>query len=42
MNPEEVHTGYSVDDLPLTYRMLYSSVDLIQQLAGEMQAHEFP
>lgn len=42
MNPEEVHTGYSVDDLPLTYRMLYPSVDLIQQLAGEIQAREFP
>ncbi|HAA27532.1 MAG TPA: AraC family transcriptional regulator [Cyanobacteria bacterium UBA8553] len=42
MNPEEVHTGYSVDDLPLTYRMLYPSVDLIQQLAGEMPAYEFP
>jgi AraC-like DNA-binding protein len=42
MNPEEVHTGYSVDDLPLTYRMLYPSVELIQQVAGEMQAYELP
>jgi AraC-like DNA-binding protein len=42
MNPEEVHTGYSANDLPLTYRMLYPSVNLIQQLGEEMQAYEFP
>lgn len=39
MNPEEVHTGYSVDDLPLTYRMLYPSVEIIQQVAGESPRH---
>lgn len=41
MNPEEVHTGYAVNDLPLTYRMLYPSVNLIQELIGEMQTYKF-
>ena len=37
MNPEEAHTGYSAEKLPLTYRMLYPSVDFIQQIASEAQ-----
>ena len=40
INPEEVHTGYSVDDLPLTYRMFYPEVDFIQQLAGELNVNK--
>ncbi|MEM9907817.1 MAG: AraC family transcriptional regulator [Cyanobacteria bacterium P01_D01_bin.44] len=35
MNPEEPHTGYSAEGLPLTYRMLYPSFGLIQQIATE-------
>jgi len=42
MNPEEAHTGYSAEELPLTYRMLYPSVDLIQQIANEVQMRDFP
>lgn len=35
MDPDEVHTGYAAADLPLTYRMFYPSVELMQQLALE-------
>ena len=42
MNPEEVHTGYSANDLPLTYRMLYPSVKLIQEISDDLQVFEFP
>lgn len=42
MNPEEAHTGYSAEALPLTYRMLYPSVDLVQQIAEEVQITELP
>ena len=42
MNPEEAHTGYSAGDLPLTYRMLYPSVGLIQQIANEVRINGFP
>ncbi|MEM9005609.1 MAG: AraC family transcriptional regulator [Cyanobacteria bacterium P01_F01_bin.86] len=42
MNPEEAHTGYSAEALPLTYRMLYPSIDLIQQVADELGLSEFP
>lgn len=37
MNPEEAHTGYSAEELPLTYRMLYPGTDFIQQIADEVQ-----
>lgn len=42
MNPEEAHTGYSAGDLPLTYRMLYPSVDCIQCVADDLQIRGFP
>lgn len=42
MNPEEAHTGYSAEDRPLTYRMLYPSVALVQQIADEVQIKGFP
>lgn len=42
MNPEEAHTGYSAEGLPLTYRMLYPSVGLIQQIANEVEISGFP
>lgn len=42
MNPDEAHTGYSANNLPLTYRMLYPSVNIIKQLAKEVQVCEFP
>lgn len=42
MNPEEAHTGYSAQDLPLTYRMLYPSIGYIQQIANEAQFNGFP
>lgn len=42
MNPEEAHTGYSAEDLPLTYRMLYPSIDCIQKIANEVQISSFP
>lgn len=35
MNPESVHTGYSAEGLPLTYRMFYPSIDLVRQIAEE-------
>ncbi|MEO1349225.1 MAG: AraC family transcriptional regulator [Cyanobacteria bacterium J06635_15] len=37
MNPEEAHTGYSAEGLPLTYRMLYPSPELVHQIAHEAQ-----
>ncbi len=37
MNPEEAHTGYSAEELPLSYRMLYPSIELMEQIAGEAQ-----
>lgn len=43
MNPEEVHTGYSAEGQPLTYRMLYPSVALMEQVAGELHHdQQFP
>jgi AraC-like DNA-binding protein len=42
MNPEEAHTGFSGEGLPLTYRMLYPSVDSICKLADELQTNNFP
>ncbi len=42
MNPEEAHTGYSAEELPLTYRMLYPGVDFIQQIASEFEISGFP
>lgn len=42
MNPEEVHTGYSAEELPLTYRMVYPSIDFIQQIASDVQIRGFP
>lgn len=42
MNPEEAHTGYSAEGLPLTYQMLYPSVPLIEQIAGELKSNSFP
>ncbi|MEL6382684.1 MAG: AraC family transcriptional regulator, partial [Cyanobacteria bacterium J06626_18] len=42
MNPEEVHTGYSAEDLPLTYRMLYPRICLIQAIAEDLEIDEVP
>jgi AraC-like DNA-binding protein len=42
INPEEAHTGYSAEELPLTYRMLYPSIGLINQITSESQVSEFP
>ncbi|MDJ0596829.1 MAG: AraC family transcriptional regulator [Pleurocapsa sp. MO_226.B13] len=42
MNPEEVHTGYSAEELPLTYRMFYPSTNFIRQIAREAQITETP
>lgn len=42
MNPEEVHTGYSAEEQPLSYRMLYANIDSVQQIASELQIKEFP
>lgn len=42
MNPEEAHTGYSAEHLPLTYRMLYPSIDLIQQIGSETRITGLP
>ncbi|MBD3881997.1 AraC family transcriptional regulator [Phormidium tenue FACHB-886] len=35
MNPDEVHTCYSVNDQPFSYRMLYPPPTLMQQAAAE-------
>ncbi|MBE7385953.1 MAG: AraC family transcriptional regulator [Leptolyngbya sp. SIO1E4] len=42
MNPEEPHTGYSAEELPLTYRMLYPSMGLIHQITCEMKIRGVP
>ena len=42
MNPDEAHTGYSAEAYPLTYRMLYPSTELIQQIAEEMKMKGLP
>lgn len=42
MNPEEVHTGFSAEGLPLTYRMLYPSVHCITTIASELSMSETP
>lgn len=42
MNPEEAHTGFSAEGLPLTYRMLYPSVDCIEKIASELQMDGTP
>lgn len=42
MEPEEAHTGYAAHDLPLTYRMLYPSFDLMRQLVSDMEAKGIP
>ena len=42
MNPDEMHTGYSVDNLPLTYRMLYPSTNLIQELTNDLGIKGLP
>jgi AraC-like DNA-binding protein len=42
MNPEEVHTGYSAEGQPLSYRMLYANVECVQQIANELGIKEFP
>jgi AraC-like DNA-binding protein len=42
MNPEEVHTGYSAKELPLTYRMMYPSIHFIQQIVREIQINKPP
>ncbi|WP_088890288.1 AraC family transcriptional regulator [Leptolyngbya ohadii] len=43
MNPEEVHTGYSAEEQLLTYRMLYPSVRLMEQVASELHDNQqFP
>lgn len=42
MNPEEVHTGYSAEGQPLSYRMLYANVECVQQIASELGIKEFP
>lgn len=42
MNPDEAHTGYSAEEMPLTYRMLYPSVELIEQIAIDLQIKRLP
>lgn len=42
MNPEEAHTGYSAEEMPLTYRMLYPSTNLIRQIAIDLQVRKPP
>jgi AraC-like DNA-binding protein len=42
MMPDEVHTGYSAGELPLTYRMLYVSPESLQQIAGGEDARVLP
>ncbi|NJN86444.1 MAG: AraC family transcriptional regulator [Leptolyngbyaceae cyanobacterium SL_7_1] len=42
INPEEAHTGYSAEELPLTYRMIYASVELIQRIADEVGIRGLP
>jgi AraC-like DNA-binding protein len=42
MNPEEAHTGYSAEEQPLSYRMLYANINVVQQIASEVQIREFP
>jgi AraC-like DNA-binding protein len=37
MNPEEAHTGFSAEGLPLTYRMLYPSIKSVEAIASELQ-----
>jgi AraC-like DNA-binding protein len=34
MNPEDAHTGYSANNQPLTYRMLYISRETFQQITA--------
>ena len=35
MNPDEPHTGYSVDDQPMSYRLLYIDADVIRDVLPE-------
>ena len=42
MMPEEVHTGYSAEGLPLTYRMLYLSPELVQEIAFDEDIRGIP
>lgn len=42
MNPDEAHTGYSAEEMPLTYRMFYPSVECIERLAIELQIKHLP
>ncbi len=42
MNPEEAHTGFSAEGLPLTYRMLYPGVECVQTIASELQMSGTP
>ena len=39
MNPQEAHTGFSAEGLPLTYRMLYPSTDCVEKIASELHAN---
>ncbi len=42
MNPEEAHRCYSAEELPLSYRMLYPSVELVQQIVSETKIIDTP
>jgi AraC-like DNA-binding protein len=42
MNPDEVHTGFSVENLPLTYRMFYPSTNFIKKIADDLGVKSFP
>lgn len=42
MNPDEAHTGYSAANLPLSYRMIYPSVNLIGRITSEMGIKGIP
>lgn len=42
MNPEEAHTGFSAEGLPLTYRMLYPSVKSLEAIAHELRINGTP
>jgi len=42
MNPDEAHTGYSAEEMPLTYRMLYPGVELMSQIAIDLRIKRLP
>ncbi len=41
INPGQVHSGVPARDIPVTYRMLYFDIDLVQAAAGDLQAGDY-